>query len=363
MRFGRVPESVRGYHVGYHRRLELRLPALLLPPGGDPDIDGRLETFGAYKAAARLDADMLYFDLCELGGEDGGWRPELGPVAVRMVADGIRDITFTDKILAVRLPPLRSMLFDDAVVHVIDKVGELVDAFILTDIEAADEVREISNVVRNAQRVAGRKNPIALEVEIGTPRSVLAMEAIAAIDDVSALVFDPMGLTRCLGCPLEDNTWIWDWHAVRGQVPVIAAAHGKEAVDAAPLSVAPRDGDDADLAAALEVVRGEADAAVRHGFAAKRVIDPLHVPVVSAAFTPMREEALDSLGRAVGYARSAASQIAGGRDFVNAYAALRQVRVALLARVLSDDDIARTGFALPELQRRVRAKAQGERTL
>ena len=337
------------------RRAELRLPVITVEPGDDPAIDGRKASFAAFEAAAQYPVDCVYFDLEDAEPD----RPDLATMARRFVISAIRDIDYGSRVVAVRPHALRSPHFEDDLVALIEEVGDEIDALILPGIETVEEVRELQTIVRNTQRVAGWRNNIALEIEIATPRAVLEAAAIIAIDDVSSLVFDGPALARTLGTALDADTWVWDWSAVRQMLPVVAAAHGKEAVDGSALRAAPLEGDLADLESDQENVRREAEASWRHGFAAKRVHDAAHIDVVQAVFTPPQNAALEALGIAVAYARTPSRPIAGGRDWITACGAIRTVKLAARAGVLDEADITRSGFALPELERLVRSRSHG----
>ena len=230
-------------------------------------------------------------------------------------------------------------------------VGDEVDLIVLTDIESAEEVKEIQTIVRNLQRGAGWKNAVSLQVEIATPRSVLAAPEIAAVEDVVSLVFEPEAYARTLGVTCDTHSWQSDFAAVRQLLPTVAAAHGKDAVDGGTLVAA----SDADF---VDATTRETEAAIRHGFAAKRVRDLTEVGLVQAIFTPSLEAAEAALGRAIAYARTPASTFAGGREWMAAWSALRMVRLAHAAGVLEDAALARAGVALPELERLVRLQSQ-----
>ncbi|MBT9558546.1 MAG: hypothetical protein IV100_21095 [Myxococcales bacterium] len=347
LRYGRHPELVRGSRTPFVRRAELRIPGLVLAESGDTLVDSRRASFQLFQAAADCSADLVYFDLADALPS----RPDLAGTIREFVVGALRDIHYGPTLTAVRPHPLRSPFFEDDLVTLLGTVGDEVDLLVLTDIESADEVKEIQTIVRNLQRGAGWKNAVSLQVEIATPRAVLAASEIAAVEDVVSLVFEPDAYARTLGVNCDPHSWQADFAAVRQLLPTVAAAHGKDAVDGGTLvSVTSSD--------FVDAVTRETEAAVRHGFAAKRVRELTEVGLVQAIFTPSLDSAEAALGRALTYARTPASSFAGGREWMAAWSALRTVRLAHAAGVLEDAAFARAGVALPELERLVRAQSQ-----
>ena len=55
-----IEEMVRGAHVPYFRRGEMSIPAFKLPPGGDPETDGRAKSLRLMGKAATLPIDFFF---------------------------------------------------------------------------------------------------------------------------------------------------------------------------------------------------------------------------------------------------------------------------------------------------------------
>ena len=55
--------GVRGERVPYYRRGELSIPAFRMAEGGEPEVDGRDQSFRLMGKAAVLPVDFFFYDL------------------------------------------------------------------------------------------------------------------------------------------------------------------------------------------------------------------------------------------------------------------------------------------------------------
>jgi citrate lyase subunit beta/citryl-CoA lyase len=359
-----IEEMVRGANVPYFRRGEMSIPAFKLPPGGDPETDGRAKSLRLMSKAASLPIDFFFYDLEDAAPDNASFKP----LARRFLIEAFQTLDLSGKIRAFRPNNIRTPYFEDDIIEVVGTIGAQLDAIILPKTETAEEVEDVQKILRTVQRLAGRSNTIRLEVLIESPRAFVQAEQIASITDVSALVFGAWDFARTIGSRVEAETWLQDQGTARQLLPILAAAHGKEAVDAvtATLPIRPKDPSDAPAVqryeAAIQTARRDAEDARRIGYAAKWILHPDQIEPIHSAWTPSRETALAALDLTRRYAEAALAG-SGAELHGNALADKAvvgtewwQVRAGLSAGILSDADIVATGHSLETLERTVRTR-------
>jgi citrate lyase subunit beta/citryl-CoA lyase len=386
-----APEMTRGALVPYHRRGEMSVPAFTMAPGGDPATDGRTASLRLMQKVCAHPVDLFFFD-CEDAAPD---HPAFKSFARTFAADALTSFDFGERIVGFRPNNIRTDYFEDDIVEVITRAGHRVQVVIIPKTEQAAEVEDIIRIVRRIQRHAGHTNTIHFEVLIESPRGLMDAERIAALDGVTALILGPFDFARTTGGTVDPELWTRDLAFVRQYLPVAAAAHGKEAVDAitATLPIRPPRPDamaaetyhsalamdpatappgtfPADFLAALhrrsealKLARTEAESARRCGYAAKWILHPDQIAPVQGAWTPSRETAEAALHLVAGYARAALEgsgvELSGNRltDKAVVGADWWLVRAALRGRVLTAADIAATGLTIEELERTVHTRS------
>lgn len=381
------PESMRGMKVPYHRRGEMSIPGFKNPPGGNVETDGRALSLKLMKKAAQLPIDFFFYDLEDAAPDNADFKPW----ARRFVVEALTTTDYGQRVVAFRPNNIRTPYFEHDVVEVVSQAGHALRAMVIPKTEYADEVADIVKIVRDVQRLSGRDNPIFLEVLIESPRAFLEAEKIAAIDGVSALIFGAWDFARTIGGTVTADGWIHDQGTVRQLLPVIAAAYGKEAIDAVTGTLpirpkAPEGVSAADAAAAmdadpdtldvsvygetfidqvrsrrraLDLARRDAADARAAGYAAKWILHPDQIDPIHAAFTPSHDEASRALRLTADYARAATSgsgaEVDGDRLADKAVVGTDWwiVRAALNAGVLTEKDVLATGFTYEQLLRTV----------
>jgi citrate lyase beta subunit len=384
------PEMVRGLCVPYQRRGEMSIPAFRMKAGEDPEKQGRETSLRMMRKAATLPVDFFFFD-CEDAAPD---QPEFKAHARAFAVEVLKTTDFGTRVVGFRPNNIRTAHFEEDLLHAVGEAGDRIHALVLPKSETADEVRDVARLVRDIQRLRGRDNTISLEVLIESPRAFLEAEQMAAIPNVTALILGSWDFARTVGGRVEAETWLDDQLAVRQLLPVLAAAHGKDAVDAItgtlPLRPSPPAGVsteetaaalDADPATldvkkwgqafvdgaarrrhALGLARRDAENARRLGFAAKWILHPDQIGPVQGAWTPDRAAALGALKLAADYTRAAlggsGAELRGQQltDKAVVGAEWWLVEAGLRAAVLTDDDVKTSGFTLAELRRTVRTR-------
>lgn len=358
-------EMVRGLHVPYDRRGEMSIPAFKMKQGGDPAVDGRAESLKLMKKAAELPIDFFFYDLEDASPD----QPEYKVWARQFIIAAFQECDFGRRVRAFRPNNIRTEYFEADCCTVLEKVGERVQVMVIPKSENAAEVQDVVRVVSAIQRVAGHTNAIRFEVLIESPRAFCEAEQIAAIPEVTALIFGAWDFARTIGGRVEADSWIRDQQTARQLLPIIAAAYGKEAVDAVTgtLPIRPKDPNDTEgmqrRDAAIALAHRDAVDARRCGYAAKWILHPDQIAPIHAAWTPGRPEALAALQLTANYARAAqrgsGAEVDGNRLADKAVVGTDWwiVQAGLRAGVLTEQDIAATGCTLELLERTVMTRA------
>jgi citrate lyase beta subunit len=382
-----VPEMVRGLHVPYFRRGEMAIPAFKMKTGGNPDTDGRTTSLKMMKKAAELPIDFFFFDLEDASPD----HPEYKSFARQFVIEALNSTDFGERVVAFRPNNIRTDYFEDDVVKVVVEAGQRLAAMVIPKTEYAEEVRDIIEIVNRVQKLAGHTNRISFEILIESPRAFLEAERIASLEQVSALIFGAWDFARTTSGAVEPESWTEDQQYARQHLPIVAAAHGKDAVDAVTgtLPIRPKlpegitveeynhaltqkfDTLDegrfgrhfieqcAERERAIQLAARDAANARRCGYAAKWVLHPDQIEPIQRAWTPGREAALKALDLAATYARAArngsGAEVDGNRLADKAVVGTDWwiVRAGIKSKTLSLEDISNTGFSIDELERTV----------
>lgn len=356
-----TPEMVRGLHVPYYRRGEMSIPAFKMKSGGDPAVDGRQESLKLMRKAAELPIDFFFYDLEDAAPD----HPEYKVWARRFVIEALQGSDFGNRVRAFRPNNIRTEYFEQDCLTVLAQVGHRVQVMVIPKSENAEEVHDIVAIVNGIQRAVGHANTIHFEVLIESPRAFCEAEKIAAIPQVTALIFGAWDFARTIGGRVEAESWIHDQGTARQMLPIIAAAYGKEAVDAVTgtLPLRPKDPNDSEglrrREAAIELARRDAANARRCGYAAKWILHPDQIAPIHGAWTPLRDEALAALKLTADYARAAergsGAEVDGNRLADKAVVGTDWwiVQAGLRAGILNEQDVAATGLSRETLERTV----------
>ena len=383
-------EQVRGLHVPYHRRGVLSIPAFKMAPGGDPARDGREQSLKLMRGASRFTVDSLFFDLEDAAPD----HPEFKAFAREFAIEALLAVDLPGRVVGFRPNNLRTEYFERDFAEVLLRAGHRLDYIVLPKSECAAEVADVARLLRSAIALAGIQRPIWLEVLIESPRAFAEAQQIAAVPEVSALVYGAYDFARCIGAQVRQDHWLDDHRAVRQLLPVLAAAEGKEALDAvtAVIPVRPAKpaawtdeqfqqalsgselppGPDGQAFAAavarrqvaLDLASRDAADARALGFAGKWVLHPDQIAPIQSAWRPSRAQALQDLAVVAGYALAAQSgsgALLSGHQMADKAvigALWWAVQAALREQVLLQADLDATGASLELLQRAVVTRTQ-----
>lgn len=356
---------VRGQCVPYFRRGVLSVPAFKWNGSGDPVQQARTQSLRLMANATALPVDALFFDLEDAAPD----QPEFKELARNFCREALQAAVGCGRVLGFRPNDIRSPYFGGDLATVLPTAGSHLDFVVLPKTESADEVLDVAKLLREAATRFGWAQVPRLEVLIESPRALLQADAIAAIPEVAALVFGAYDFARCIGAEVDAHSWLGDQAAARQWLPVVAAAHGKDALDAVTATLPVRAKDPA-LPTPAEIARREtalalaardaADAA-RLGYAGKWVLHPDQIAPIQAAFSPDADRARRALDLCAAYARAARQGSGAERDEARTEAVrlvdkavagmeFWAVQAGLRAGVLGDTDLQATGFSLDELR-------------
>ncbi len=344
----RTTPVVRGSRSPYYRRGVFGVPALVTGPDGQFDTAARSSSQKAVNDALALPVDCLFFDLDTSVPQDD----ELKELARRQVVAIFRDANFGNRVRAIRCNPLRSQWFENDLINVVGAIGEQLDALILPGCETADEVRDVQTILRNIQHAAGRRNRVFIEALIDSPRAFAQAGDIASLEDVASLVFSAR-FARTIGASVTSDTWRTDLAAVREHLPVIAAAHGKVAVDGVTRGL-PRQPEA--RANVLQQLQKEAELSSAQGYAASWIGHKDAITTIQNAFTPTRERAELALQFAARYVKTSGDNRRPSIDYAMVIADWSLVRAAYSAGLLTDHDFQQHGHTLPALEHAIQSR-------
>jgi citrate lyase beta subunit len=365
----------------------MSIPSFKMKPGGNLEVDARENSLKLMKKAAELPIDFFFYDLEDAAPDNANFKPW----ARKFVVEALTSFNYGDRVTAFRPNNIRTPYFEHDVVEVVSQAGGQLKAMVIPKTEYADEVADIVKIVRDVQRLSGRDNEIMLEVLIESPRAFLEAEKIAAIDGVAALIFGAWDFARTIGGKVTADGWIYDQGTARQLLPIIAASHGKEAVDAVTGTLPIRPKQPADMSAdlysaamsstadkldpnaypaafieqirlrerAIELARRDAESSRACGYAAKWILHPDQIESIHGAWTPSRAEAMRALTLTADYARAAltgsGAEVDGDRLADKAVVGTDWwvVRGGMKSGIITDADVTATGFTFAQLERTV----------
>ncbi len=380
------PEMVRGLKVPYYRRGVMSIPGFRMKAGSDVESEGRQQSLRVMAKATQFPVDFFFYDLEDAAPD----HPSYKALAREFVIEALTTFDFGDRVVAFRPNNIRTPYFADDLVEVVSRAGHKLQAIVLPKTEHSEEVADTVRLVRDIQRLAGHSNEIVLEVLIESPKALLEVEKIAALDGVAALAFGAWDFARTIGGNVTDEGWIHDQMLARQRLPIVAAAYGKEAVDTITRNLpirpkkpegtsdetyrnaiqqpadqlSPTEWSDDFIDAvrkrqsALALARRDALNARAIGFAAKWILHPDQIDVIQGAWTPTRDKALHALKILADYAKAAqtgsGAELEGTNQLVDKAVFGThwwEVQASVRGNVLTDEDFAASGFTYAELQR------------
>jgi citrate lyase subunit beta/citryl-CoA lyase len=225
-------------------------------------------------------ADLSFLDL------EDSVAPKEKVAARRKVADAIRNFTWDDRVLCVRVNAWDTPWTYGDVLEVVGSAGHRLDGLIMPKVQRASDVIAmdllLTQVEKNADLPVGH---IGLEVQIETAEGLINVEEIcSASRRLESIIFGPADFAASIGMPVTtiDETI---HHApsnpfsyVFAKILIAGRANGLNVIDGPFLKV--RD---------LDALRFAASLAASYGFDGKWALTPDQASVLDYVFSPSQE--------------------------------------------------------------------------
>jgi citrate lyase beta subunit len=254
------------------------------------------------KAAASA-ADQVFLDL------EDACAPSEKEIARKQAVEALLVHDFGAKVRAIRVNGVTTRWCHADLVEVVTPAHDRLDAIVVPKIEDASHVHFVDHLLTGIEQAVGATRPIALELQIESPRGAVNVREIArASSRTEAIVFGPGDYAAALGIAQTEIGMIeprypgHQWHWVMSEIVAHARATGVQAVDGPYVDYTDRD--------------GYVESALRAkllGFDGKWCIHPNQIPWANEVFSPTAEEVaaarrvLDAYADAVGTGRGAIS--------------------------------------------------------
>lgn len=232
---------------------------------------------------AACEADAVCLDL------EDSVPPEHKAAARDNAIRALRELDFGIRRRVVRVNGLETAETYRDLVDVVEAAGDRLDAIMLPKAERTADVLFVDRLLAQIAARHGRRDTIAIDVQIETAAGLLQSAAIAGCAPrIGALIFGPGDFAASMGMPLasigamDEHDAAYPghrWHFAMQTIVVAARANGLRAIDGPFASYR----DEAGLSRAAQIARAL-------GFDGKQCIHPAQIAVVNALFTPTDAE-------------------------------------------------------------------------
>ncbi len=252
-------------------RLRLRRSCLAVP-GSSAKMLGK---------AATLPADLVFIDL-----EDAVAPLEKTDATRAQVVQALNEQAWTAPTRVVRVNGVSTRWCFRDIVAVVEGAGRALDCIMVPKVESAADVHFVDLLLTQLEAELGLERRIGLELQIESPRGLVAIEKIAAASSRSeTLIFGPGDFAASLGAPqlsvgAIDPRYEGDqWHYVLMRLVTTARAYGLQAIDGPFAAIRDAEG-------FLAVARRS------HllGFDGKWALHPDQIALCHEVYTPSREQ-------------------------------------------------------------------------
>ena len=231
--------------------------------------------------AATLPADMVFLDL-----EDAVSPLEKTDETRAKVVQALREHEWVAPTRVVRVNGVATRWCYRDVAYVVEHAGEVLDCVMLPKVESASHVHFADHLLAQLEADLGLGRRIGLELQIESPRGLVAIEEIAAASDrTEALIFGPGDFAASLGVPqlsvgaVEPGYPGDQWHYVLMRIVTTARAYGLQAIDGPYAAIRDADG-----------LREVARRSHLLGFDGKWALHPDQVAICNEVYTPTAEQ-------------------------------------------------------------------------
>jgi citrate lyase subunit beta/citryl-CoA lyase len=233
------------------------------------------------RRAASLAADEVVIDL------EDSVAPNAKTDGTRQtIARAILAEEWVSPTLAVRINAVQTQWCHRDILFLLEHAGSAIDCFVIPKVEEASHVQFVSHLLDQAEREHELEQAVKLEVQIESPRGLLAIEQIARSSSrVEALIFGPGDYAAAIGAPqlaigaVDKRYPGHQWHYPLSVLVATAAAHGLQAIDGPFAAIDDKEGFDASASASRSL-----------GFDGKWVIHPSQIEPCNDVFSPSQVE-------------------------------------------------------------------------
>ncbi len=232
--------------------------------------------------ATELPADAVFLDL------EDAVSPLAKDQARAQVISALKDNSFGDRIVSVRVNARGTSWHETDVSDVVLQAGKFIDCIMLPKVQSADDVIALASDLTSLEREAGiEQGSIGLELQIEDALGLVNVEQIAAASErIETLIFGPADFMASInmkslvvGDQPHGYTEGDAYHYVLMRLLVAGRAFGRQVIDGPYLGIK----DEAGL-------RKASQRSAALGFDGKWVVHPDQIEVVNDIFSPTQSD-------------------------------------------------------------------------
>ncbi len=250
-----------------------------LPRRSCLSVPGSSERFLA--KALTIEADMTFLDL------EDSVAPLEKEAARQKVVTAIRDQSWDDRVLCVRINAWDTPWTYGDVIEVVSNAGERLDELMLPKVQSAAEVVALDLLLTQVERNCGLPvGHIGIEAQIETARGLINVEEIcAASPRLETIIFGPADFAASMEMPvLTGGVQIADYpgdhfHYVFSKILMAGRANGLQVIDGPYLKIKESDG-----------LRDYCRRTATLGYDGKWALHPDQVAIINEVYSPTQEQ-------------------------------------------------------------------------
>ncbi len=250
-----------------------------LPRRSCLSVPGSSERFLA--KALTIEADMTFLDL------EDSVAPLEKEAARQKVVAAIRDQSWDDRVLCVRINAWDTPWTYGDVIEVVSNAGERLDELMLPKVQSAAEVVALDLLLTQVERNCGLPvGHIGIEAQIETARGLINVEEIcAASPRLETIIFGPADFAASMEMPvLTGGVQIADYpgdhfHYVFSKILMAGRANGLQVIDGPYLKIKESDG-----------LRDYCRRTATLGYDGKWALHPDQVAIINEVYSPTQEQ-------------------------------------------------------------------------
>jgi citrate lyase subunit beta / citryl-CoA lyase len=233
------------------------------------------------RRAASLSADEIILDL-----EDSVTPSAKTNETRAAVADALLASEWVSPTRSVRVNAVQTPWCHRDIVFLTEHAGSAIDCIVVPKVEQSSHIHFVSHLLDQLERERGLEKTIKIEVQIESPRALLAVDQIARSSTrIEALIFGPGDYAAAVGAPqlpigaTDERYPGHQWHYPLSILVAAARTHGLQAIDG-PFA----------LINDLDGFKASAHAARVLGLDGKWVIHPSQIEHCNDVFSPSQAE-------------------------------------------------------------------------